>query len=327
MKVLVPYGDNLVQSIQEILGNEAEVVQSERTVESMLERGQNAAVVASGRVPGEFIRGASGLKMIQSFGAGVDKIDQKAVVERGDVIVCNSTVNSEEVAEYAIGLLLSLAKNIVQSDRELRKGSWKFGWGGANPNIEIRGKKCLLLGLGRVGSAIAHRLNGFGLALNAVTRSGEVSMADIIEKTVASDEMEPLVREADFIILALPLTPETEGLVDSEFLSWMKPTSLLVNVARGAIVDERALYDALSTRRIAGAAIDVWRRYPPTFRGNDFLPSGFAFHDLHNTVISPHRAAYSENIEQDQVRFAGENILRFVRGETPLNIVDMTRGY
>jgi phosphoglycerate dehydrogenase-like enzyme len=327
MEVLVPYGDALAQSIQEILGDEAKVVRSRRTAEAMLENGRNAAVIASGRVPGDFIRNAPKLKMIQCFGAGVDKIDHEAVLERSDIIVCNSRINSEEVAEYAIALLLSLAKNVVQSDGELRKGSWKYGWGGERPNIELRAKKCLILGLGRIGSAIAQRLDAFGMTLYAATRSGESSLFATIEDTVTPREMEPLVREADFVILSLPLTADTEGLVDNEFLSWMKPTSLLVNVARGSIVDEAALYEALSTQRIAGAAIDVWWRYPPKFRDDDFHPSEFPFHELKNVIMSPHRAAYSEKTERDQIKFAGENILRFVRGETPLNVVDMKRGY
>ena len=327
MKILVPYGDNLVQSIQEILGDEAQVIQSERTVESMLEKGGEASVIASGRVSGEFIRNAPNLKMIQSFGAGVDKIDREAVIGRGDVIVCNSRLNSEEVAEYAIGLLLSLAKNIVQSDRALREGDWKFGWGGPSPNIEIRGKNSLLLGLGHIGSDIARRLDAFGVKTWAVTRSGSADIPNLVEGVVTPDEMEPYVRQADFVIIALPLTLETRGLVDERFLSWMKPTSLLVNVARGPIVNEKALYDALNQQKISGAAIDVWWHYPPRSRSEGFPPSEFPFHELENVVISPHRAAYSETIERDQIRFAAENILRFVRGETPENIIDMRRGY
>ena len=120
---------------------------------------------------------------------------------------------------------------------------------------------------------------------------------------------------------------ESRGLVDSEFLSWMKSTSVLVNISRGQIVDELALYEALKEKRIHGAGIDVWWRYPSKWRGTAIPPADIPFHELDNIVISPHRAAYSENIRNNLNQFAGENILRFIRGETPLNIVDNERGY
>jgi phosphoglycerate dehydrogenase-like enzyme len=326
VKVLVPYGTSLVRAMQDALGEEAEVIQSGPSAESMLAAVQDVSIIASFRVPGEVIRKAPKLRMIQSFGTGVDLIDRDAVIERSDIIVCNSQLNSEEVAEYALALLLALSKNLIENDRALRKGDWKFAWGGPLPNIEIRGKTALLLGLGRIGSEIAERLNAFGVTSNAVTRSGQ-SSCPYVEKVVVPSEMEPLVRSADFIILALPLTPETKGLVDSRFLTLMKTTSFLVNVARGPIVDEAALYDALKNRRIAGAGIDVWWRSPPKSRAEGFLPSEYPFHELDNVVISPHRAAYSESIERNQIQFAAENILRYIRGEAPLNIVDMRRGY
>jgi phosphoglycerate dehydrogenase-like enzyme len=326
VKVLVPYGTSLVRAMQEALGDEVEVIQSGPSAESMLAAVQDVPIIVSFRVPGEVIRKAPKLRMIQSFGTGVDLIDRDAVIERNDVIVCNSQLNSEEVAEYAIALLLALSKNLIENDRALRSGDWKFAWGGPSPNIGVRGKTALLLGLGRIGSEIAKRLSSFSVTSNAVTRSGQSSCPHV-ETVVAPNEMEPLVRSADFIVLALPLTPETEGLVDSRFLKWMKPTSFLVNVARGPIVDEAALYDALKNRRIAGAGIDVWWRPPPRPRAESFPPSKYPFHELDNVVISPHRAAYSESIEHDQIQFAAKNVLRYIRGETPLNIVDMRRGY
>ena len=108
----------------------------------------------------------------------------------------------------------------------------------------------------------------------------------------------------------------------------MKSTALLVNISRGQIVVESDLYDSLKTKQIAGAAMDVWWEYPDKHRGSGKLPSEkYTFHELDNIVISPHRAAYSENIMYDQMRFVGENILGFIRGEKPLNVIDMTLGY
>ena len=107
----------------------------------------------------------------------------------------------------------------------------------------------------------------------------------------------------------------------------MKPTSIIVNISRGPIINERALFDALQQNRIRGAGLDVWWRYPPKWRGKATPPSDIPFQDLDNVVVSPHRAGYSENTEREYFQFAGENILRFIRGESPLNIVDLARGY
>lgn len=327
MKVLVPYSDELVKIIQDIIGGEAEVVQSERTIESMLENGGDATIIASGRVPGDYIRKATNLRMIQAFGAGTDKVDFDAVRERGDVIVCNNHINSAEVAEYAISLLFTVAKNIIPSDRELRKGDWSHRWGGPVPNIEVRRKKVLIVGLGHIGADIAKRLRSFEITINAATLSGTSKNTDLVDQVVRINDVKSQVEEADFIILSLPLTDQSKGLVDREFLSWMKPTSILVNISRGQIVDELALYEALKEKRIHGAGLDVWWRYPKNWRGMAVPPSDIPFHELDNIVISPHRAAFSENIEHEQDLFVGENILRFIRGETPHNIIDLERGY
>ncbi|MHA1636563.1 MAG: 2-hydroxyacid dehydrogenase [Candidatus Thorarchaeota archaeon] len=328
MKVLVPYPDRVADIIRNILGDTATVVQSDRNPESMLAVGADADVVTGGRIPGEYIRNAPSLKMIQAFGAGIDKIDHTAVLERNDLIVCNSHINAAEVAEYTIMLLLSAAKHILISDKEFRNGDWNMGWGGPLPNIELRGKICLFLGLGNIGTAIAERLKGFNVRLYAATRTGKVKQTDLVEKAVPISDVKSIVGDADFVILSLPLTKQSEGLVDKDFLSLMKSTALLVNISRGQIVVESALYDSLKTKQIAGAALDVWWEYPDKHRGSGTYPSEkYAFHELDNVVISPHRAAYSENIMYNQMQFVGENILKFIRGEISQNIVDMTLGY
>ena len=327
MKVLVPYPDELVKIFKTIIGDQAEVVQSELTVESMLESGGDAEVIASVIVPGGYVRKASNLRMIQTFGAGIDRVDLDAVRDRGDVIVCNNHANSAEVAESTISLLLAVAKNLIPSDRELRAGNWVHRWGGPVPNLEIRGKNVLIIGLGHIGADIATRLKSFDVRITAATRSGSSSNDNLVDQIVRIDEIEPHVKDADFVILSLPLTNESEGLVNREFLSWMKPTSILVNISRAQIIDEQALYDALKEKRIHGAGIDVWWRYPKEWRGTAIPPADVPFHELDNIVISPHRAAYSEPVQRELFLFAANNILRFIRGEPPLNIIDIERGY
>jgi len=327
MKVLVASNHEYAKIIQDILGDTAEVTVSDTKMESILEKGRDADIIASNRVPRELLESESRLKMIQTFAAGVENIDFTAIQNQDDIIVCNSHINAAEVAEYAITLLFAVAKNIIPNDRELRKGDWKYAFGGLNPNIEIRNKICLILGLGSIGSEIAKRLRAFDVRIIAATRSGISKHADLVEKLVKIDEVKPLVEESDFIILSLPLTSESEGLVDEEFISWMKSDSILVNISRGPIVNEKALFNALRDNRIRGAGLDVWWRYPKKWRGKGNPPSDVPFQELDNLVASPHRAGYSENTEREYFQFAGENILRFINGETPFNIVDSHRGY
>ncbi|MGY5874323.1 MAG: 2-hydroxyacid dehydrogenase [Candidatus Thorarchaeota archaeon] len=328
MKVLVPYTDEYANSIREIIGSDATVVRSSRDIDSMIEHGGDATVIASGRVPGEYIHSAPNLRLIQTFGVGINSIDRDAVLERGDITVCNSHLNASEVAEYTISLLFAAAKNLAMNDREMRRGDWSLRYGGPIYNVELRNKTCLLVGLGAIGLEIAKRLRVFGIQVHAVTRTGVIREEGIANQISPIDQIHKSIPEADFVILALPLTDESMGLVDEKFLNQMKSSSILVNISRGAIVDEAALFSALKNNQIRAAALDVWWRYPSRDSEGAIYPSEeFPFHELDNMTLSPHRASYSENIERGLVSFAGENILRFIRGAIPLNMVDMKNGY
>ncbi|MHA2423472.1 MAG: 2-hydroxyacid dehydrogenase [Candidatus Thorarchaeota archaeon] len=324
--MLVPYPDHIVDAIRKVLGNEATIIQPDGPIEEMLD--VDVDVIASGRVPDDFIHRATSLKMIQAFGAGIDKIGRDTVMERGDIIVCNNHVNAEEVAEYTMMLLLASAKHIRHSDSNIRKGDWQYAWGGPLPNIELRNKTCLIVGLGNIGTEVAKRLRGFDVQLYAATRSGDVKIPGIVERVVCIEDVLEVLPTVDFVILSLPLTPESEGLVDNKFLNAMKNDAILVNISRGQIIDEEALFTKLKENPKFHASLDVWWDYPAKWGGSGKMPSEkFPFHELDNVILSPHRAAYSEEIMRDQVIFVGENILRFIRGENPENIVDMKLGY
>ena len=327
MKVLVASNHEYGPLIEEILGDTAEVSYSSTKIEEILEKGRDVDIIASNRVPSELLKSGSKLKMLQTFAAGVDLIDFTAIEEQSEVIICNSHINAAEVAEYAITLLFTVAKNTIPNDRELRKGNWMYAFGGPNPNIEIRNKTCLIVGLGNIGSEVARRLRGFDVRITAITSSGTSKWVDLVDKLAKTDEIQTLVEEADFVILSLPHTPDSEGLVNEEFISWMKSDSIIVNVSRGAIIEEEALFNALKDNKIRGAGLDVWWRYPTKWRGKGEPPTDMPFQELDNLVASPHRGGYSENTEREYFTFAGENILRFIKGEEPFNIIDPSRGY
>jgi len=327
MKVLVPYTDELVKTVRDILGSEAEVVQSTREITSMIEHGGDATVIASGRVPAEYIRANQNLRLIQTFGAGVNGVDREAVLERKNIIVCNTHVNAPEVGEYTVALLLAAAKNLVMNDRTMRRGDWILSWGGPIHNIELRNSICLIIGLGNVGVEIAKHLRAFDTTIHAVTKTGLSKHSELVDKMICIDDIMDAVQAADFVILSLPLTEESKGLVDEKFLSKMKPNAILVNVSRGAIVEEDALFRALKEGKIRGAALDVWWRYPSSNQRDDFFPSEFPIHELDNVILSPHRAAYSKHVEELQIQSSVKNILRFIHGEPLDSVVDMVRGY
>jgi len=327
MKVLVVSNHEYASIIQDILGDTAEVIISDTSLDSILEKGKDADIVASNRVPSQLIESSSRLRMIQTFTAGVENIDFSAIQKKEHLIVCNTHINAAEVAEYAITLLFTVAKNIIPNDRELRKGDWKYAFGGPSPNVEIRKKTCLIIGLGNIGSEIAKRLKSFDITIHAVNRSGTSKHAELVEKLVKIDDMKHLVKDADFIILSLPLTSESKGLVNEQFISLMKPSSIIVNVSRGTIIEEEALFNALRENKIRGAGLDVWWRYPKKWGSTGEPPTDMPFQDLENLVVSPHRAGYSENTEREYFQFTGENILRFIKGATPHNIIDPNRGY
>ncbi len=171
---------------------------------------------------------------------------------------------------------------------------------------------------------IASRPRCLGMRIIVVTRTGRASHPESADRVLSLSDLATAVPEADFVVLPPPLTEEDRGLVDEEFIALMKPSAILVNVSRSAVVDEGALYEALRTRRTAEAALDAWWDYPKDRgRSRQFPSVHFDFHSLDNAVLTPHRAAYSEQASSEQERFAVENVLRFLRGETPLDIMDI----
>jgi phosphoglycerate dehydrogenase-like enzyme len=143
------------------------------------------------------------------------------------------------------------------------------------------------------------------------------------ERVVGLSELGEVAGEADFLVVALPLTPETRGAVGRRVLKAMKPTAYLVNVGRGAVVDEEALYEALTKGWIAGAALDVWWSYPP----DPSAPSRLEVHKLPNVVATPHKAGWTREARRRCLEFAAENVARYLRGEEPLNVVDYSNPY
>lgn len=253
------------------------------------------------------------LKLIQSPGTGVDFIDFAAVPE--GVRVCNCYGHAEGTAEYVmLALLLWCHVNFLPGARSFREErSWRYSGRVNGPiNDELYGKTVGVLGLGAIGRAVAERAKGFGTRVIGCNRTRrEVPHVD---RLYGLDEIDAFLAECDFVIVAAALAPETEGLVDAGRFAAMKPSAVLVNVGRGPIVDEDALYAALKDKRIRGATLDVWYAYP----SKDSLtiaPSKHPFHELDNVWMTPHTAAWTTGMVDQRWSEIADNLDRLARGE------------
>ena len=253
-------------------------------------------------------------------GAGLDRIDRSAL--SAATSLANAYRHEVGIAKYVMGVMLAMTRRFCPIDAALRRGSWVSQWGVGTapppPWPELAGKTLGILGYDRIGHALAHRARAFDMAVYAIRRNVAGSSAGLAFLG-GPDALHDVLRRADYLAVTLSLNDQTRGLIQARELSLMKPTAVLVNVARAEIVDEDALYGALRERRIAGAALDVWYRYPtepgPTF------PSRRPFHELDNVLMTPHVSGWTEGMLEARATLIAENIHRTARGEPPLNLI------
>jgi len=233
--------------------------------------------------------------------------------------------NAGSTAEMAVALLLAAAKRIIPFDQALRANDWRLRYQRPAEVILLAGKKALILGYGEVGRRIGTSLESMGVHVVFISRSGEAEGEATVYPVSSLAELLP---DADFLILALPFTPETEGLIGEKELRMLPASSVLVNVARGKIIEESALYQALHDRWIFGAGLDVWFNYPGTEEERSSTPPGeYPWHTLDNVVLSPHRAGHVRETEILRMRALAELLNEAARGLPISNQVDLDLGY
>jgi phosphoglycerate dehydrogenase-like enzyme len=261
------------------------------------------------------------LKLLQSCAAGVDLIDLAALPS--GVTVCNVFGHEPAIAEYVIMTMLVLTHRLFDTVTNFRAGSWGAGQqGGGSPHGEMLGRTIGIIGYGRIGREVAKRAVGFGCRILAANRS-PVAEPPTVAEIYPLAELDRMLPQCDAIVIACGLAPETRGLIDARRLALMKPTALLINIARGLIVDEEALYAALRDGRIGGAALDAWWHYPtPTERQP--RPSRLPFHELPNVLMTPHCSAFTDGTAERRWSAVAGNLDHFVRGETLINVVTRT---
>jgi len=262
------------------------------------------------------------IRLVQSVATGIEWIEQ-AALPRG-VPICNAYGHETAIAEYVLMVMLVWSHRFREIENDFRlHSSWRPSWvhSGA-PHGEIRGSTLGIIGLGRVGQEVARRAAYFGCHVLAANRSPR-QPGDGVERVyplAALDEMLPL---CDTVAICTAFGPETERLIDARRLGLMKRSAFLVNIARGAIIDEDALYAALRDRAIGGAAIDVWWQYPSTAEP-ERRPSRRPFHEMPNVLITPHSSSSTEATADRRWSVVAANLDRFARGEPLENIVLQT---
>jgi phosphoglycerate dehydrogenase-like enzyme len=242
-----------------------------------------------------------GLRVIARVGVGFDAVDLAAATEAGVAVTITPGTNHDAVAEQAFGMILALAKRIVAFDRDVRAGKWP-----RQATVPLRGRTLGIAGLGRIGKAVARRGACFGMRLLAYEPYPD--QAFVQEHRVTLVSLEGLLAESDFLSLHVPLAPESRYLINRRTLALMKPTAFLINTARGGLVNEADLLEALRAGKLAGAALDVFEREPP---------GAHPLFALDSVVLTPHTAGVDLQSRDDMAVSAAEAVLTLMRGEWP----------
>jgi len=248
---------------------------------------------ASSKFTGQVMDRAPRLRLISVWGTGTDHVDLAAARSRNIVITNTPGVSAASVAEHALALLLATARRIPQADAATRRGEWPRGQG-----VELRGKTCGVIGLGAIGRQFASLARGIGMRVVAWTMHPQpLPGVELIE-------LDELFRTSDVVSVHLRLSADTESFIGAQQFALMKASAILINTARGAIVEEAALIDALSTHRIAAAGLDVFAREP--------LTAGHPLTTLPNVVVTPHCAGITPEALEAGLRMAVQNIWQFL---------------
>lgn len=252
--------------------------------------------------------------------AGMPQKTLALVRARPSLAVYNLHHNAAAVAEMALGLLLAAARCVVPMDRALRLGDWR-GRYGEDPGVLLAGGRVVILGFGAIGRRVAHLCEGLGMGVDVVRRHPDAG-----QHTAAA--LPRLLTAARALIVAVPHTEETEGLIDAQALSCLGARGVLVNIARARVVDQEALYEALRDGRLHSAGLDVWTRYPRSEAERAHtMPSSWPFHELDNVVLSPHRSGHGESVEVARMAHMAQVIGALALDVEVPNRVDVARGY
>lgn len=301
-----PEGVAMLEAVAEVTilpsyQSEADLVKAAESVDAILAR---TAVISEA-----VIRASSKLKIVSRHGVGVDNVDLAACTACGVMVTITGDANSQAVSEYAFGSILAAARKIPLANAHVKGGNWDRT---LFVGTEMQGKTLGIVGLGRIGTRLVRQATGFDM--DVLAYDPYVTADSLQAENVTLVDLETLIRQADFVSLHMPLTPETRHIIGPAELALMKPSAILVNSARGGLIDEEALYQTLKAKRIAGAVLDVFEDEP--------LPANHPLTKLDNLICSPHIAGQTAESLVRMSIGAAENILQVFRGEIPAFVVN-----
>jgi phosphoglycerate dehydrogenase-like enzyme len=313
--VSYPVDEDFTRANAEILGDDADLVctyelddagrtRALRDADALL-AWDLAEEIPAGALQGERLR------FVQLLSAGVDAVDFSALPD-ALTVASNAGAYAEAMSEHVLAMTLSLAKHLPQRHAALAAGRYDK-W---LPSLVLNGSVCAILGFGGVGTATARLMRAFGARIHAVNRTGRSSEPAEFVGTLA--DLDRVLGAADVLVVSLPLTLATRGLLGGRELSLMKPSAILVNVARGAIIDQRALYEHLATHPRFSAAIDTWWDEPA---GEGPFETDYPFFGLPNVLGSPHNSSIVPGTMLTGARQAAQNVRRHLRGEPVTGVV------
>ena len=262
-------------------------------------------------IPEPVIAAAPRLRIVAVAAVGYNIVDVAAATRRGILVTNTPGVLTDTTADMAWALMLGVARRVPESDRFVRAGKWTGVYWSQLMGTDVHGGTLGIIGLGRIGQAIARRAQGFGMRVLYHNRTPDPEAARSVGAEYRTKA--ELLRESDFVVLSIPLTPETRHLIGAAELALMKPTAFLVNVARGPVVDEAALVEALRAKRIAGAGLDVFEDEPKLHPG---------LLGLENLALTPHIGSASGATRRRMATRAAENCIAALEGHRPPDLVN-----
>jgi D-2-hydroxyacid dehydrogenase (NADP+) len=268
-------------------------------------------VLLTFRISDDLIKRATNLQWIQAMGTGVDRLMHLHSLRKEVLITSTRGLHGPQMSEMALLLMLSLSRNFPQIVRNQDQGIWER-W----PGEPLYQKKVGILGIGVIGKEIALKCKAFGMTVFGISRRKKD--IDAIDYFYGPEDLLKVMREVDYFIIVVPYTPETRKMIGPQALSSMKPTAFLINLARGAVIDEDALIHALSSKTIAGAALDVFSQEP--------LPKEHPFWKMRNVIITPHVGGWVTNYAEQVLSIFEDNLQRFLKGERN-NLVNLVERY
>lgn len=262
------------------------------------------------------------LRLLQLPGAGTDAISFEHVPP--GATVCNAFEHEIGISEYALGAMLEWSIGFRRLDARFRQGDWTGSYICGPRRVELYGATLGIVGYGHIGREVARRAKGFGMRILACGRQARAGDT-FCERILGPDQLDELLTQSDFVLLSVPLEAATRGLINAARLRAMKPTGVLINVARGAVVEEADLYAALAQRRIGGAVLDVWYRYPAQGATRGPVPWNHPFDQLDNVILTPHASGWTTALTERRNRVIADNLNRLARGEAFINVVRPAR--